>query len=1044
MASAAEYSVKNALIVNVISIFFVVAGIIAVFNINREAFPNINYNVVLVQTTYPGATADETEKLITIPLEKEIRQIDDIKELFSTSSQNISVISAIIEDDAPNKDRVVNEIQRAVDRTEDLPADLETKPVVNDLKTSDIPIIEVTLSGDIDETALRVAAKQLQKDLELIDDVSRVSLRGYRDREVSVELDPALMQQNHVGFDQVMQALWAQNRAVPGGKYYINGQEHILRTSGEFKNKEDVARTIVRASPLGKSLAVSDIATIQDDFEETTRLNRAGGSPAINLVIIKRSDGDAIRLVSTVKKTVADFLTRSDTRLKVSYVNDLSYFIERRLNVLIVNGVMGLALVIVCMFVFMSPGSAMGAVLGIPSVLLATFAAMHVMGITINLISMFGLIMVIGMIVDEDIVIAENVHRYLEMGLTPDEAAIKGAQEVGTAVIATALTTLAAFAPLYVMGGIIGRYVQVIPIVVCITLAFSLLEALVILPSHVAELTRLEAAKLKNQKASRANRAYLRFLNGYRALLNHTLKHRYLYLLGLVGMIAFSYYIASQHMLIKLFPDKGIEQFYIRIEGEPDDSLETTLSHIEPVEKWIAQLPAEELEAFQTEIGIHQNDPHDPFTYRASHVAQIKVFLTPEARRQRGTAEIIESLRQQLDPPHAWFDVRTPLKQWLKGFSRIGFEIVRTGPPVGKPVLVRIRGDDFGILEDAAREYITALNSLKGVTDVRHDRMPGKSELRVVVDPVKAAQTGLTVNQIATSVRQGFEGISASTIRTSEEEIHVTVRFPRTLRHQPEALSNLLITNTQGQLIPLKGVAQFEITRGIDVISHYDGVRVINVTAGVDDRIITPDKVKRELNRLLPDMEKKHPGCSIHFGGEAEDTDESIHNLMVAFVAAVGLILLILIYVFKSILQSLLVLITIPLSIIGVIIAFKLHGEPISFMAIMGIVGLTGIVVDSALIMIDFINSFARGGMPFREAIIEGATLRLRPILLTTLSTALGVIPSAYGIGGSDPFVTPMALAMNYGLTVGAILTVIFLPLSLQIIEDMRGMFRRK
>lgn len=1044
MSSAAEFSVRNALIVNVVSFFFVVAGILAVFTINREAFPNINYDIVLVSTTYPGATASEIEKLITIPLEKEVKQVDDIKELYSTSAQNVSILTAVIEDDAKNKDRVINEIQRAVDRAEDLPTDLENKPVVMDLKTSDIPIIDVALSGDIDEYKLREYAKQLQKDLELISDVSRVNLTGYRDREITVEVDPQKMTDQYVGFDQIMRALWTQNRAIPGGKYYINGAEHIIRTSGEFKNNQDVKDTIVRASPFGKPLTIDEIATVHDDFVEDTKLIRSGGKKAINLVIIKSSKGDAIRLVSEVKKTVAAFLQRTPAKLDAAYINDMSYYIERRLNVLISNGGIGLGLVILCMFVFMSRSSAMGALLGIPSVLLATVAAMQFFGITINLISMFGLIMVIGMLIDEDIVVAENVHRYLEQGLSPEEAAIKGSREVGTAVVATVLTTLAAYGPLYFMGGIIGRYVQVIPLVVCITLVFSLIEALVILPSHVAEFAKMEAAKLKDIKEKKRDNYNQGVFLAYRKLLKHTLHHRYFYALILICIFMGSMYLATEHMMIKLFPDKGIEQFFVRIEGDPDDSLEKTLEHIKPIEKLIAALPENELDAFQTQVGIHQNDPHDPFTYRATHVAQIQVYLTPETKRKRDTQQIIQYLRDEISPQKKWHDLHFAFFQRLKGLNEVGFEIVRTGPPMGKPVLIRIRGDDFTVLEKVAKEYRDQLASIAGVYDIRDDRQPGKSELNVIIDNKKAAQTGLTVDQIAQSVRRGFEGVTASSIRNSEEEILVVVRFPKSLRSDREALENLLITNAQGQLIALKNVATFEIRRGIDMIPHYDGVRVINVTANVNDQIVTPDAVRQKLAPTIAEIEKKHPGCSIHFGGEAEDTEESMSNLFKAFFGAVGLIFVILIYVFRSILQSFLVLITIPLSIVGIIIAFKLHGEPISFMAIMGIVGLSGVVVDSALIMIDFVNNYSRAGMKMHDAIIEGATLRLRPILLTTASTALGVIPSAYGIGGSDPFVTPMALAMNYGLTVGTLLTVIFMPLFLLILDDVKKLFSRK
>lgn len=1036
-----EFSVKNSLLVNVLSVLILITGLISLKSLNREAFPNIDFDIVSITTYYPSSTPEEVEKLITIPIEKELKGIDDIDKIYSASGSGISVITLQLNEDASNKDRIVNEIQRAVDQTEDLPSDLPAKPIVKDLKTKDTPVIEVSLSGDLSENELREYALSLEKKILDLPDVSAVSRKGLRDQEIWVQLTPEKMQEEHLSLMEVIQALRTQNTTLPGGKFYENNVEYILKTNGSYDNSQDVKDTVVRASALGKWLTVGDIAEVKDAFEEETIINKTKGKRSINLTIIKKASGDSITLVDNVRELANKFLTTAPKELRINYINDLSFYIRRRLNVLVNNGIIGLIMVAASLFFFLSVGSAIGACIGIPTALLMTFSLMHGMDISINLLSLFGLIMVLGMLVDEDIVIAENVYRHIDEDPNANikDAAIRGANEVSLPVIATALTTIAAFIPIYMMGGIMGKFTQHIPTIIIVTLLASLVEAIIILPSHVSDITEklsqlkkwLNRKKQVVKKRSRKGHAFLnKTLKVYDVILRFTLKQRYLYLLVLFFMLFGALKTAERKFqTFELFPSGGVEIFFIRAEGPIGDSLETTTHKLQAIEKIVDALPENELETFTAQIGLIQQDPNDPNTKRGPQYGQVVVYLTPQVSRDRDTKDIITSLREDLKS--------------VAGFKKITVDEVKNGPPSGKPIEVKILGDSFEVMKTIAAAYKAELKKQDGVYDVQDDYNLNKDEIQIQVDSIKAAQLGLDLQQIASNVRYAFEGAEATSIKTAEEEINVIVKFPPRFRESKTALENLLIPNNKGNLVALSQVATFEKIKSVQSIVHFDHSRNINVTASVDPRKTSPIKIQNLLKKQMAPLLKDYPNYQVEFGGEGEDTQESLDRLQKAFLVAVGLILFILIAMFRSLAQPLIIAFTIPFTIIGVIMAFDWHDQNLNFMAILGVVGLTGIVVDAGIIMIDFINKFRAAGMPFLEAVVKGAIVRFRAVLLVTLTTVLGLIPAAYGIGGSDPFIAPMALAMNYGMIFSTILTLIYIPIFLAILEDIYNVFRR-
>ncbi len=1019
----AEWSVRNSLLVNLLTAFLILSGVLALFNIRREAFPNINLDIVQVSTKYPGSTPGQVEKLITIPLEKELKEVDDIKEMVSVSTEGFSLVFLTIEPDAENKDKVVNDIQRAVDRVEDLPDDLEDKPVVQELSTKNTPLIEVSLYGKLTPEELRTQARRLEDALLGDPHIASVVRRGYREPEFSVEVNPQKMAEYHVSLNEVWAALKNTNINIPGGSVIEGNEEYILRVAGEFFTAEQIGEVIVRANDRGHHIKVKDIAKVLPRLEEITISNRTDGSDALNLLVIKKQRGDVIELVKDAEAIIANFLKTAPPELKISVVNDISFYVERRLKVLINNGVLGLFLLMIPLVLFLSPRTALSAAIGMPTAIAAAFAMMHFFGITINLMSLFGMIMVLGMLVDEDIVIAENVHRYLEKGMPPKEAAIRGTTQVAKSVVATVLTTITAFIPLLMMSGIMGKFVRQIPLVVIITLSASLLQALVILPSHIADLNKMSEDKAKGMFRGSANHRIMNWLlaryeRALRLLISWRYPAAFLFCLGMAGVSLLGYFKVP----FILFPNKGIEQFFIRVEGPIGTPIEVTTERMKSVEAILAALPKTEIDHYITQGGITQNDPTDPFTNRSTHIGQVWVFLTPEQDRARNADQIIEELRPKMEK--------------VAGFNRVYFDRVRPGPPVGKPVAVRIRGDDFEQLNKLAEEYVAYLKGLPGVTDIKNDFEYGKDELKAVLDEDLMRQAGLTHQDVAAAIRMAFDGGVATTIKEGDEEIDVVVRFPEGMREQKATLGRLLIQNPGGKLVPLNAIAAFKEEPSLAVIKHDLRKRLVTITADVDQSVTTSRQVNAKLIRHFKDRLEKTPGILVKYGGEEEDTQESLESLFRAFILALFLTFIIIAATFRSLWEPFVIMTTIPMGIIGVIVAFYFEKEPLTFLALLGVVGFAGVVVDSAILMVDFINEERAEGVSFREAIILGAKARLRPIILTTLTTVLGLVPAAFGIGGSDPFIQPMAKAMNWGISAGSLLAIFLIPVFLAILGD--------
>ncbi|MCA9408464.1 MAG: efflux RND transporter permease subunit, partial [Candidatus Omnitrophica bacterium] len=713
--------------------------------------------------------------------------------------------------------------------------------------------------------------------------------------------------------------------------------------------------------------------------------------------------------------------------------NDFSYYVKRRLGVLKNNGIIGFFFVLVILFLFLDPLPAFVTALGIPIALFITFLMMSVLGITINLVSMLGLIIVLGMLVDDGIIVAENVYRYVEQGMSPKEAAVKGTEEVVAPVTVTILTTCAAFAPLLFMKDIMGKFIKEIPLIVMIALSASLLEAFLILPSHLYDFVKIKKGSHHN-KPHKEKIWYRKILDFYTGSLHFALNHRKKYLLGMFFILGFAIYIWTAHMKTVYFTGEGIEQFFIRVEAKKGTPLEKLNELIAPVEDLVAELPENELDSFRTYLGsIESERGFDPTAKSGTHLGQITVYLTPQQQRKRSPKDITDALRVKLDK--------------IEGFERLYFFRPKEGPPIGRAISIGIKGEDFNVLQEIADKYYQRLKNYPGVSDAEISFNKGKHTLRIEVDENKAQQYYLTVGDIATAVRHAFRGGVATTIKPlkAEKEIDVVVRFIKSKRDDLNSFQNILIPNKFGNLIPFAAVAKVMEEDGFYDIKHLDGKRVLYVLGDVDDELATSSEVNKTLKKEFKEIERQYFGYTVKYSGEFEKGNESKANLMRSFSIAFFAIFMILATMFNSLLQPFIVMIAIPFGLIGVIFAFFAHGRPLSFFGLMGVIGLTGIVVNDSVVLVDFINRLRKEGKDRRSSLIEAGQMRLRPIIMTSVTTIGGLVAVAYGIGGGDPFLKPMALAIVWGLVFSTGLTLIGIPVIYAVLDDVAvRIFKRK
>lgn len=1028
MNSVFRFFVERALMVNLISIFLMAVGIYAIFDINREAFPNVNLDKIRIDIPYPGASPSEIERLVITPIEQELKALDGIDTMNSIAFSGSGIINLDLDPNSSNRLQMSTDVQSAVNQAI-LPDNLPTEPHVLEIDGAVFPVIQIAISAPVSELELKRLGDQISDDLLTIKGIARVQVQGDRKAEIRITVDPNKLSMHRISIGEIVSLLKAWNINSPGGQVNTDEGQKMVRIVGQFQNVNDVGELVLRSNDRGDSIKISDVAKISESLVIPSVYLDSGGDPALNMIVLKKVEADIIDMVDRVKDYIKTIPDTYGANVEVTTSQDFSRFARLRLGVLTNNGIVGLILVFISLIIFLRTSVAMTTTWSLPIVFLTGLFLLHLSGITLNLVSMLGFIMVLGMLVDDAIIIGENIAYHMEQGETPNDAAVKGAHELFGPVSTTILTTVAAFLPLMFMSGMIGKFIVAIPIVVISLLFFSWLEAFLILPSHVSHLTNIKVKAKEKQWLINFEHAYARFLTW---VLRHRWTVVFLSALVLVGSII----LAKTSMQFQLFPAVAVDQYLVRVTAKPGTNLNDLRAHMKRVDSDIRKyINPEYLESTIISSGQTQRDSGDPLTQRGSRFGQIRVLYTPAVLRPGHDA--VKDLRH--------FEHNLP-----SNFPNleVAFELVKPGPPTGRALEIEISSKDGISNEKVAENLIVFLKEAKGVTTIESGLQAGDNEIHVVLDKSLAAYAGVNLATAASHIRASVDGLRVTTTRYGTEEVDVTIRYPDDVE-DIKALQKLQVPNNRGGLIPLSSISQFDEKVGFTTIRHKDGLRVIRVFANIDESQTSSIK----LNKFVADNKTKWLAeyknkVKINFGGEAEKNDESFKDLAFSFLFALIAIFFLLAIQFNSLGYPLIVMLAIPFGVVGVILSFYLHDilwkpMPLSFFSTMGMVALTGVVVNSSMILLVFIQRAREEGMEAIEAIILAGRRRLRAVVLTAATTVVGLLPTAYGWGGTDPFVAPMALALSWGLAFATLITLIVIPAALAVSLDISERFYR-
>ncbi len=808
------------------------------------------------------------------------------------------------------------------------------------------------------------------------------------------------------------------------GSITDNNLDTTIVSDGRLTDLASIQNLILRSSFDGPSVKLSDVATIDIDYEKESIESRISGKPGISFTIFKSETADIITVDNHVKKITQTFI-ETYPELSIVKAKDFSKYLRNRLNVMISNGVIGLILVILVLTFFLNISMAFWVALGIPVAVLGVFFLMPAFNITINIISLLALIIVIGIIVDDGIIIAESIAKFKEQGLSKIDASVHGIQQVFLPVFTTILTTIIAFSPLFFMSGIMGKFIFQIPQVITIALIISLIEIVIALPSHIASgPDKPKSSTTPNWRHSLIQKSR----NKYEQILHICLIRRYRLLLGFIAAFIGTIFFALNVMNFVLFPESNAVSFFIRADAPPGTPLEETSKLIMPIEAAILDLPNSELQSLTTRVGMSGRE--SSFLVEADNVSMIFVDLVPFTNRKRSARDIMKSIKEKTE--------NTP------GFDKITYQVEAGGPPVGQAVSIRVISDDNKLRETISDQVYEFTSGITGVQSLERTDTRSKSEAHIQFDYQALSDLNVNVADVHNTIRTAFNGFKAGSLKIDDEDINFVIELNDNEKQSFSTLTQLSVPNRTGQLIPLKHLLSITKKEGSATLIHIDGKRTTSIYGDIDKKRITSTKVMEQVKSKF--SSDKINGAQLEFGGESQETNESVQNLIRSFVLALLGIFFLLILLFNSLFQPFMVLLTIPFGLIGVIIAFALHGQDLGFISMIGTIGLTGVVVNDSLVLVNHLNK-KQALMTTKDSLINIVTLgsgdRFRPILITSCTTVAGLLPLAYGLGGSDPFIAPMALAIGYGLLFSTPLTLFLLPALYLIFNDISKQFKK-
>lgn len=1023
---------RNGVAANLLMLFIVGMGLYSMSNrIPLEVFPNFQLDAVYIDVPYRGATPEESEEAVVRRVEEAIRDLEGIEQINGIASEGGAQISAEIEAGYDPRD-LLDDVKNRVDAISTFPNEVE-RPIFS-IAQFRRDVISVVVAGDASELTLRQLGERVRDDLTNLPGVTQVSLDAVRDYEISIEMSANTLEAHGLSLAKVAEAVRQSSLDLSAGEVRTEGGDFLVRTRGQAYTREDFNKVVVQSRPDGTHLTLADIATVRDGFEETPLASRFNGKPGVLIEVSRVGDQSAIEVADAVKAYVTEAQSWLPEGFELAYWRDSSRVVKARLGTLTRSAIQGGLLIFLLLALFLRMSVAIWVCIGIPVSFMGALMVMPELGATINIISLFAFIVVLGIVVDDAIVTGENIYSHLQHEKDSTQAAINGVHEVAVPVTFGVLTTAAAFLPLYFIEGVRGQLFAQIPIVAISALMFSLVESKLILPSHMKH---VRAYHDDSNQHSFFVRWQQRFANGfeqfiirrYQPLLQLAIRQRYvtwsLFAAALILSIAI---VSSGTLRFVFFPRVQSETARATVVMNPGTPFEVTQSHIKTMVNAAQQLQREYVDPLTGESIIINILSTAGFGGggRGANVGRVMFeIVSPEMRSLPITSsDLVKEWRELIGV--------------IPGAQEVSYraEIGRGGSPLE----VRLQGNDLQALEEVAGQVEQQMQQYAGVFDITTSAGNGKEQIELRLKPA-AELLGITLEQLARQVRGAVFGLEAQRIQRGREDVRVMVRFPKAERNSLADLRTMRIRTPGGAEVPLDEVADVSFGRSDDKISRIDGRRIVNISADVDKENTDIEAVKTDLLAFAENLAAAHPGLDAKLTGEAEEQADSFGSLKLGMWFVLFVIYVLLAIPFKSYGQPLMVMSVIPFGVIGSFLGHMLLGFDLSLISFMGMLALIGVVVNDSLVLVDYVNKRRLAGEGLFDAVSQAGTRRFRAVMLTSLTTFAGLMPLIFEKSTQAQFLKPMAVSLGFGILFATMITLILIPVNYMILEDIKSLF---
>lgn len=1016
---------RNRVAANLLMVGIMCLGLISAFNIKKEFFPEFFLDKITIRVPYRGAAPQEAEEGVCIKIEEAIQDLEGIKKISSRAFEGGGQVDVEIETGYEVLD-LLDKIKLRVDAISTFPAETE-KPIIYE-QTNKHEVMWVQVYGDVDERTMKEYGKMVRDEIIALPNVTQAEMNGVRDYEISIEVSEATLRQYNLTFDQVVQAVRKSSLDLPAGSIKTVSGEILLRTKGQAYVGREFEELVLLTRDDGTRLLLGDIATVVDGFEEEEFFFKFDGQNSLGIQVYRVGNQNAIAVADSVKKYVKEKNKELPAGVSLDYWLDTSRLLKGRLNLMLKNMVLGGIMVFISLALFLRLKVAFWVMVGLPVCFLGTIwlMPMGLIDISINMITLFGFILVLGIVVDDAIVIGENVYTTIRRDGQGIDNVIRGAQEVALPATFGVLTTIAAFLPMLMVPGPQGKIWSGIALVVILCLFFSLVESKLILPAHLAHMKIEDKPKEDWGPFMRIQRMFSHGLenfvqNIYQPALELSLRHRYTTLaLFISGIILSVGVVKSGIVRWVFFPDIPSDFIYANVEMAEGTPASVTEAATYKIEQAIHDLDRE----MRKEVGDEEGAliEHSISWSSGETWGRLFVELKPSENRTIDSIEVVNRWREKVGP--------------IAGATDLNFSGT-TGNDAAA-IDFQLEGNNFDQLDAAAEEIKAKLAGFSGVFDIKDTFSGGKQEIQLAIKP-EAEVLGLTLSDLARQVRQGFYGAEAQRIQRGKDEVRVMVRYPQEERRSQGDLENMRVRTPAGEEVPFSSVAEAKMGRGFSRITRINRKRVINIRASVDKDTIEPHVVINEVtNEFMPTLLAKYPGVTYVLEGESREQAESMAGLMQGFFLALIIIYALMAVPLRSYVKPLIIMTAIPFGIVGAIVGHIIMGLPISILSFCGIIALSGVVVNDSLVMVDFITQRENEGMPRFEAIRAAGIRRFRPIMLTSLTTFLGLTPMLMERSLQARVLIPMAVSLAFGILFATVITLILIPSLYLVLDDLR------